>query len=368
MKEPAFSSRPSRRHALTGLGVAAGAVLATALPAAPAAALVQTGTLPVLQPTDDWATVLAATPQVQLQSGATYTLTKPVELPSGCSIQGNGATVTVAADATGALTATGRTGVTITRVRFLGRATSPLNTAASFPHVAVALSRSTDVRISDCDFVNWRGAGITVRGSTADDYFAYHVKLDGNTFHNCYFGVSVTDRSEYCQLTRNTFSYCRLAIWNSAGNWTIDSNTVVGCYGAYYSFALTSPYGALSSDNWAHGCLVGNTFNHSNGGAKQLWNGNTAFPIGNSTQDPGSGVVVDGVLPPTFTGNALWYTDLTATGLAGTRWLLSGCTFSNLTITCTGTTPVALAGTQSNGAANAPVLRGNVKDLLASLY
>ncbi len=58
------------------------------------------------------------------------------------------------ADTTGALTATGRTSVTITRVRFLGRAASPLNTAASFPHVAVALSRSTDVRISDCDVAN----------------------------------------------------------------------------------------------------------------------------------------------------------------------------------------------------------------------
>lgn len=49
------------------------------------------------------------------------------------------------------------------------------------------------------------------------------------------------------------------------------------------------------------------------------------------------------------------------------RWLLSGCTFSNLTIRCTGTAPVHLVGTQANGAANLPALVGNVKDLLAGL-
>ncbi|QMU70046.1 right-handed parallel beta-helix repeat-containing protein [Streptacidiphilus sp. P02-A3a] len=327
-----------------------------------------TGGLPVLQPADDWAAVLATTPQVQLLPGATYTLAAAVELPDGCYIQGNGATVTVASDTIGALTATGRSAITVTGVRFLGQAANPLNTAPSFPHVAVALVRSTDVRISDCDFTNWRGAGVTLNGSAADDYFAYRVKLDGNAFLNCYFGVSAADRSEYSQLTANSFAYCRLAIWNSCGNWSVTGNLVVGCYGAYYCFAQTSPYGALTSDNWAHGTVVGNTFNHANGGAQELWSGNAAFPIGGTAQDPGSGVVVNGALPPTFTGNTLWYSDVTAIGLAGTRWLLSGCTFSNLTIACTGAAPVLLAGTQSNGAANAPTLTGNVKDLFADLY
>ncbi|MEW1862612.1 right-handed parallel beta-helix repeat-containing protein [Streptomyces sp. NPDC088194] len=365
------ASAPSRRRALTGLGLAAGAALTTTLATTPARATTPatpTGALPVLQPGDDWAAVLAATPQVQLLPGATYTLAAAVALPDGCHIQGNGATVTVADDTTGALTATGRSTITVTGVRFLGRAGNPLDTAPSFHHVAVALTRSTDVRITDCDFTNWRGAGVTVNGSSADDYFAYRVKLTGNAFLNCYFGVSAADRSEYSQLTANSFAYCRLAIWNSSGNWTIHGNSVVGCYGAYYSIARTSPYGALTSDNWAHGSLTGNTFNHSNGGAGELWNAGTAFPIGGTSQDPGSGVVVSGVLPPTFTGNTLWYSDVSATDLAGTRWLLSGNTFSNLTITCTGTTPVALAGTQSNGAANAPTLAGNVKDLFAALY
>ncbi|MFG1912144.1 hypothetical protein [Kribbella sp. NPDC048928] len=74
---------------------------------------------------------------------------------------------------------------------------------------------------------------------------------------------------------------------------------------------------------------------------------------------------MSGVLPPTFTGNTLWYTDVTATNLAGTRWLLSGCTLSNLTINATGTTGIRIAGLRSN---TTPTLTGNVKDLLANLY
>lgn len=85
-------------------------------------------------------------------------------------------------------------------------------------------------------------------------------------------------------------------------------------------------------------------------------------------RDLGCGGVVGGVLPPTFSGNTLWYTDLRAGDLLGTRWLISGCTLSNLSMTATGSVPVALVGTQSTAAANAPRLNGNATDLLASLY
>ncbi|MFD6835504.1 right-handed parallel beta-helix repeat-containing protein [Streptomyces diastaticus] len=359
----------SRRRALTGVGAAGlAAALATETSAAPAAAADPSGALPVLRPGQDWAKVLAVTPRVQLQPGAAYTLDAGVELPGGCLIVGNGATVTVADDTTPALTATARNAVTITGIRFLGRSADPVGTPQSTGHVAVALDRCTDVRVSDCDFRHWRGAGITVSGSASDDYFRYRVMLRDNTFHGCYFGVSITDRSEYSQLTGNSFTSCRLAIWNSSGNWTVNGNTVVGCHGAYYSYARTSPYGDLTSDNWNHGTLVGNTFNHSNGGAGRLWNTNAAFPIGGQSQDPGPGIVVDGVLPPTFSGNTLWYSDVTAAGLRGTRWVLSGSTLSNLTVNCAGEVPVLLAGTQSNGTANAPALVGNVKDVFAGLY
>lgn len=88
------------------------------------------------------------------------------------------------------------------------------------------------------------------------------------------------------------------------------------------------------------------------------------IPVGGVDRDPGRGVTIEGLLPPTFTGNTLWYTDVRASRLVGTRWLLSGCTFSNLTITGDGAVPVHLVGTQANGAANLPRLVGNVVDLL----
>lgn len=341
---------------------AAGALAAVAPPGRADAAIGSTS-LPVLGVTDDWNAVLARTPQVQLTPGATYTLTAPVALPDRCVIVGNGATVTVANDQTGALSIAGRSSVTISGVHFLGRQASPVDSAPQFAHVGIRISRSTGVRILDCDFTNWRGAGMAVTGSTADDYFGYRLKVSGNAFHRCYFGVSLADRSEYSQLTANSFTSCRLAIWNSSGNWTINGNVVVGCYGAYYSFAQTSPYGALTSDNWGHGSLTGNTVNHCNGGVPVRWSTALSFPIGGVERNPGTGVVVDGVLPPTFTGNTLWYSDIRATNLLGTRWLLSGCTLSNLAVSCTGAVPVHLVGTQSNSG-NLPLLQGNVKDLL----
>jgi hypothetical protein len=352
-----------RRHVLLGIGAVGGALVASSIAPQPARAVGTVG-LPVLQPTDNWATVLASTPQVQLVPGALYTLTASVSLPSNCLIVGNGAEVTVASDTVTAFVISGKTNVTVTGVRLTGRAADPINTAASFGHVGIRITQSFDVRVQGCDFRNWRGAGIALSGSAADNYYAYHNKIEGCTFTKCYLGVSIADRSEYSILTGNHFSYCRLAIWNSSGNWSITSNVTVGCYGAYYSIAATSPYGALASDNWSHGSVVGNTFNHSSNGGGTRWTSNTAFTIGGVSEDPGSGVVVRGLLPPTFTGNTLWYSNVTGTALAGTRWLLSGCTFSNLTISCTGSVPINLVGTQSNSGANAPVLSGSVTNLL----
>ncbi|MGW3616147.1 right-handed parallel beta-helix repeat-containing protein [Micromonospora arida] len=349
------------RRAITLAG-AAGALAAVVPPGRADAAIASTS-LPVLGVADDWNTVLARTPQVQLTPGATYTLPATVALPDRCLIVGNGATVTVPTDQAGALSIVGRDNVSVSGVHFLGRQTSPVDSAPQFAHVGVRISRSNNVRILDCDFTNWRGAGLAVTGSAADDYFGYRLKVSGNAFHRCHFGVSLADRSEYSQLTANSFTSCRLAIWNSSGNWTINGNVVVGCYGAYYSFAQTSPYGSLASDNWGHGSLTGNTINHCNGGVPVRWSSALSFPIGGVGRNPGTGVVVDGVLPPTFTGNTLWYSDIRATNLQGTRWMLSGCTLSNLTVSCTGTAPVHLLGNQANSG-GLPVLQGNVKDLL----
>ena len=352
----------SRRRMLAGAVGAAGAgFLLAPRPASAAPAVAGTG-LPVLGTGDDWGKALAATPRMQLEPGATYTLSAPVELPDGCLLVGNGATVTVSGTSVPALRVTGRSHVTLIGIRFLGQKDDPVNTAMVPEHVAVTVARSSDVRVTDCAFERWRGAGLVVTGSAADDYMGARTVVGGNTFDRCFFGVSAADRSEYALLTANVFTYCRLAVWNSSGNWNIQGNTAVGCYGAYYSFAATSPYGKESGDNWNHGAVTGNTFNHANGGASPRWTKNAAFPVGGSARDPGPGVVVSGVLPPTFSGNTLWYTDVSAEDLQGSAWLLTGCALSDLTVRCTGSVPVQLLGHQG---AHAPTLTGNVVDVLA---
>lgn len=359
-----------RRNVMKGAGAlgAAALVAAAATPAHADQGRIKNFGLPTVKPGEDLGKALLQNAQVQLVPGETYTLASTVDVPDECFIAGNGATITVASTAVGALHVSGKRNVTIRDVFFLGQPTSPLNSAQVVSHVGVRVTRGTNVRILDCDFENWRGAGVLVTGASEDDYFAYRVKVIGNSFHQCYFGLSAADRSEYSLATANSFSYCRLAVWNSSGNWMVNDNDIVGCYGALYTMNATSPYGALASDNWAHGSFCGNTANHSNGGAKALWNQQTAFPVSGITEDPGPGVVVRGVLPPTFTANTLWYTDVRATNLVGTRWLISGCTLSNLTVTADGPVPVVLVGTQSNGPGNAPRLVGNAKDALASLY
>jgi hypothetical protein len=359
---------PGRRALAGAMGAAAAGLLlapreAAASPAAAGSTAAAIAGLPVLTAGEDWQQVLSATPRVQLEPGATYTLPAAVELPDGCLIVGNGATVTVSGASVPALRVTRRRDVTLTGIRFLGQETDPLGTAMARDHVAVTLTRSSDVRVTDCSFARWRGAGVVVTGSASDDYMGARTVVSGNTFDRCCFGVSTTDRSEYSLLSGNVFTYCRLAVWNSSGNWNIQGNTVVGCYGAYYSFAATSPYGSLSSDNWNHGAVTGNTFNHSNGGTPTRWTSNAAFPLGGTTRDPGPGVVVSGVLPPTFSGNTLWYTDVTATGLRGSRWVLTGCTLSDLTVACSGSVPIHLLGHQGN---RPPTLTGNVVDPLAN--
>lgn len=355
-----------RRRVLVGAGLALGAASAFVPRAAHAGPTTNVPGLPVVKPDADLAAALATSPRIQLEPGATYRLPAPVVIPSGGLVVGNGATVTTTAGHT-AFVVSSADDVTIRGVRFVGSDADPINSAHVPEHVAVRVSRSHDVRVQDCDFLHWRGAGVVVTGSASDDYFAYRTKISGNSFSRCFMGISVADRSEYGLIADNHFVYCRLAVWNSSGNWQLTGNDVVGCYGALYTFNASSPYGALTSDNWAHGAVTGNTFNHSNGGAKALWRGNAAFAIGGVVQDPGAGIVVSGVLPPTFSGNTLWYTNVRATNLAGTRWLVSGSTLSNLTVTGEGVVPVILVGTQSNAGTAQPRLVGNVRDALAGL-
>lgn len=362
--------RIGRGAVLAGLG-AAGLGLAASLAPAPAAAdppesAKATAVLPVLGPEDDWATVLASTPHVQLDPTARYVLNAPVTLPAGALIEGNGAVVTTSRRDHGAFEIDQAADVTIRGVRLHGTDAPAVNVPLEAEHTAIRARRARSLRIIDCDLIGWSGAGIAVSGDVADDYFSYGIQISGCRFESCYIGFSATDRCEYSILAANMFTSCRLAIWNSSGNWNIAGNVVVGCYGAYYAIAATSPFGDQAEDNWNHGSITGCTMNHANGGAPRPWTSQLAFPIGGKDRDPGSGVVIEDLLPPTFTGNTLWYTDVTARNLPVSVWNLTGCALSDLQITQDGGAPVRLIGHQSNaGASHAPVLVGDASDALA---
>ncbi|MGP9538715.1 hypothetical protein ACT3SP_11935 [Brachybacterium sp. AOP43-C2-M15] len=359
------AARIPRGAVLAGLGAAGVGLAATLAPGAPAHAAPPTE-LPVLRPGQDWEAVLAETPQVQLEPGARYVLEAPVALPDGALVRGNGALVTTSSRGHGAFEVEGVRDVTLQGLRLHGAEDSPLDVPLETAHTAIRARRATNLRISDCDLVGWRGAGIAATGSIEDDYFSYGLQISDCRFEACCIGLSAADRCEYSLLSTSMFTACRLAVWNSSGNWNLSGNVVVGCYGAYYSIAATSPFGSASSDNWGHGSITGCTLNHSDGGAPRHWTGELALPVGGELRDPGPGVVLEGVLPPTFSANTLWYTSVTARALPSTVWDLTGCTLSDLRITQDGGAPVRLIGLQSHaGASHAPVLVGDVHDALA---
>lgn len=369
-RAPRAEDRISRGAALAGLGAAGITLAAVLAPTAPVHAdppqAPRTPALPVLAPTDDWEAVLRQTPQVQLDPGARYVLDAPVTLPAGTVLEGNGAVVTTSSTAHGAFLIDQAADVTIRGVRLLGTDAAGVDVPLEVAHTAIRARRARNLRILDCDLIGWRGAGIAVTGDASDDYFSYGVQITGCRFETCYLAVSTADRCEYSLLASCVFISCRLAIWNSSGNWNVASNVIVGCYGAYYAIATTSPFGDLAADNWNHGSVTGCTMNHSNGGATRPWTRELALPIGGVDRDPGPGVVLEGVLPPTFTGNTLWYTDVTARDLPASVWNLTGCALSDLRITQDGGAPVRLIGHQSNaGEAHAPVLSGDAHDALA---
>jgi hypothetical protein len=297
-----------------------------------------------------------------------------VALPSGTLIEGNGAIVHPSSTDRGLFVLDRTVDVTLRGLRLHGEAgydpaagvLPPIDVPLETAHTAIRARRARNLRVLDCDLIGWRGAGLAATGDAAVDYFSYGLQVHGCRFEACHVGLSAADRCEYSLLSGSVLTSCRLAVWNSSGNWTLSGNVIVGCYGAYYSIGGTSLFGELPSDNWGHGAVTGCTMNHSVGGTPRRWTRHLDLEIGGIARDPGPGVVIEGVLPPTFTANTLWYTDITARDLPASVWNLTGCALSDLRITQAGGAPVRLIGHQGNaGDPHAPVLVGDVADSLA---
>lgn len=281
-----------------------------------------------------------------LQAGRTYTFSNVV-LPSNTTILGNGAFVIPGSTTNKCFLLTDVTNITLRDIYFKGQTAAAAGGALNTAHVAVHIQRSQNVIINGCSFINWLGAGIVSQGATTGiSYYNYRMIISNNKFDQCFFGISLADRSEYCMFSNNILSSCRVGTWHSSGNWNINGNTYVTCRAPYLSYAKTSPFGSLSSDNWNHGSFVGNIMNHSNSGGNSAW-GAASFAIGGTASDP-TGVVINGVLPPTFTGNTLYYTNLDFSGVAlavaSTPWQITGCVLSQMTVSSDSPGAIALVG------------------------
>lgn len=295
-----------------------------------------------------------------LRAGTTYTFSN-IALPSNTFIAGNGAFVIPGSTSNKCFTLTDVTNVTLRDINFRGQTAGAAGGALNTSHVAIYIQRSQNVLVHGCSFNNWLGAGIISQGSTSGiSYYNYRMIFSNNKFDQCFFGISIADRSEYSIFSNNILTSCRVGTWHSSGNWNIIGNTYVTCRAPYLSYGKTSPFGTLSSDNWNHGSFTGNILNHSNAGGNTSW-GAASFPIGGVQSDP-SGVVISGVLPPTFAGNTLYYTNLDFTGVSATStstpWQITGCVFSQMTITASQSGVISLVGCskQANVVVNANVV------------
>ena len=298
----------------------------------------------VLKATDNLQSVLnAGKTNISLNPQVTYSF-NGVVLPSGTTLMGNGATIT-SPDTTKAIfyagdaSSTGTSNIILEGIHFKGSSETPDNAASVATDVGVYLHASAKIKITNCRFDNFLGAGI------ACDYFPsapaldYHMQqnvISTNVFHYCYYGIAIWNRAEYGVFSSNIVSYCRVGIWSQSGNWAFTGNSIFKCRAGFVSTLNTNSLVTVAGINPQHGSLVGNIVNHCRCDQSCGW-ATSNYAIGTNSVDY-QGVTISGAsgcIPPTFTGNTLYYSDLKYTGSASSGiavWYVTGCVLSNMTI------------------------------------
>lgn len=254
---------------------------------------------------------------IYLEPGGSYTVNDLV-LPAGTTINGMGATISPT-DTTKAcfLLNFGSDDVRVDRCIFVGQAADPNNTAYVSTHWGIEVSRAFRPRITNNVFRNWRGGAIGCVGSAADSYMNYGASFSENEYHNCYIGQLTTGRYEYGRSLGNHAYGCRVGFFREAGNWTSVGDKATACRNPLISAnkAVDFSAGGIAAfvANSEHGMVSAFEGNHSSsGGGEARWNATgMAIPlVGGTTYDPGYlGIVVDGLLPPTLAGFAMYYCD-----------------------------------------------------------
>lgn len=275
-----------------------------------------------------------------------------IYIPSGVTIIGNGAVVkSTSMNAPIFNVYNQKHGVTIYDVNFDGNLSkSPYNQPVNENHLGIQVYKSSCVTIDNCRFINFLGAGISMFNHNGKKR-ATDMKITNCRFVDCQYGWVGWYNSEYGVLSNNHFTNCRVGIWNCSGNWLITGNVVTDCRAAYVVTSATNEIAFNTGGNFSHGNVTGNTFNHCN---QSPW-GLTLLKYGNTTKAV-HGVHFDSVLPVTFTGNALWYTDFTYENSID-DFFITGSTFSNCNVNNNGNHLIQLTGCWTRSSVN---LNGNI--------
>ena len=260
-------------------------------------------------------------------------------IPSGTTIVGNGSTVKSASLNSIILKIRdGVDGISISGINFEGNLNKPpYGKAVNNQHIAIEVYKASSVTIENCGFKYFLGAGISMFNYNGNKR-SVDMKVLGCRFVDCQYGWIAWYNCEYGILSNNHFTNCRVAIWNCSGNWLIHGNVVIDCRASYVVTSATNEIAFNTGGNFSHGNVTGNTFNHSN---QSPWSA-TALKYGNGVKAI-EGVYFDSVLPVTFTGNSLWYTNFTYDN-SQDDFFLTGCTFSDSTITNNGSHSLKLTG------------------------
>jgi hypothetical protein len=308
----------------------------------------------VLKTTDNLQTILDSGIRVVILDPAqTYTMNN-ILIPSGTKIIGNGSTI-ISPDTTHPVFKLGEVGVDNTTdvllkdINFKGSTADTNNLAAIGTDIGIDMYKTARCKIRGCHFDSFLGAGISTSyyptNSSTSSRESQQNLISENTFYKCYYGFVNWQGSEYGICSNNLFNFCRCAIWSQSGNWLFAGNIIVRCRAGFVTASALNTIATSLGSNLQHGTVSGNVFNHCRSDQTTAWSTDNYFINGVDYH----GIYVDGAdstIPPLFTGNTAYYTDLRYYNSASSGmpyWFITGCTFSNDTIYCDAATKMGLA-------------------------
>lgn len=169
------------------------------------------------------------------------------------------------------------------------------------------------IRIVNCDFEGFSGAGIYGFGSSSNDCLS--AMIDNCRFKYCTTGIWFYGGMEYNSVSNCVCNSCYYGVHNQGGNnlfsnCHFDKNTI-----GWYQYGI-----GVTPANLGHGSAVGCTFNHNTSYSVFLQGGDNGF---------------------VFSACQLWYGEVVLRSLKGI--LFNGCELGGVTV------PITLYGSASKG-------------------